>query len=99
MSATDKFIEQNHHALFATISSFLPGRIRSRIRITENGAILGGYTVVLDPYSLSKYKRCPEYGLISVGRKSVFHPHPHYVSPVLLSLVESLISQRNQCCR
>ena len=68
MSDTDKFMqeellpfykrvmaafEQNHHALYATFSSFMSGRNRSGMRITENGNVLGDYTVVLDDLKVS----------------------------------------------
>jgi hypothetical protein len=63
MSDTDKFMqeeflpfckrasnafEQNHHALFATFSHFLSGRNLIGMRLTENGNVLGDYTVVLE---------------------------------------------------
>lgn len=63
MSATDKFMqeeflpfckrasdafEQNHYTLFATFKSFLSGKNRLGMRLTENGNILGDYTVVLE---------------------------------------------------
>lgn len=75
MSTTDNFMqdeflpfcqrvteafERNHQVLFSTFKSFLSGENRIGMRLTENGAILGDYTIVLKDVNFS----CIENGVL-----------------------------------
>lgn len=69
MSDTDKFMQeeylpfcqrttdafaQNHHTLYATIKTFLPGEQRLGMRVTENDRVLGDYTVVMEDAKITR---------------------------------------------
>ncbi|MDR3591353.1 MAG: hypothetical protein P4N41_16995 [Negativicutes bacterium] len=69
MSETDKFMqeeflpfcqrvfaafEQNHHALYATFNTLISGRNLMGMRLTENGSVLGDYTLVLENTKISR---------------------------------------------
>jgi hypothetical protein len=69
MSVTDKFMqeeflpfckrvgdafEQNHHTLHATFNHFMSGKNLMGMRLTENGNVLGNYTLVLENAKFSR---------------------------------------------
>ena len=58
--ASDAF-ELNHHALYTMFSGFMSGRNLMGMRLTENGNILGDYTVVLENAKIS----CIDNGVLS----------------------------------